>query len=323
MHAHVKTAYFQFMEIVVIDGGTLNPGDLSWDSLKKLGKLTIYNDTPKNLVIERCQNADAIITNKVVFDKATINQLPRLRYIGVSATGINNIDLAYAKTKNIRVENVAAYSTASVAQHVFALLLNITNQVAYYNGVSKSGFWSHSGSWAYWEDAPIELAGKTMGIIGFGNIGQKVAQIALALDMKVIVSNRSPIQGQANIQQLRLNELIPQADVISLHCALGDNNFKMVNADFLNQMKKEAILINTARGGLINEFDLASALKNETIKAAALDVLQQEPPHHNHPLLQVHNCYISPHLAWASKAARQRLLNGVCEKLKKFKKSLP
>jgi len=311
------------MEIVVIDGGTLNPGDLSWEALEKLGKLTVYNDCPENLVIERCQNADAVITNKVVFDAATINQLPKLKYIGVSATGINNIDLAHAKSQNITVENVAAYSTASVAQHVFALLFNITNQVAYYNGISKSGFWSHSGSWAYWEDAPIELAGKTMGIIGYGNIGQKVAQIALALDTKVVVYNRNSIKSHPNIEQVALEELTQQSDIISLHCALDNDNFEVVDTQFLSQMKKEAILINTARGGLINESDLAQALKNETIKAAALDVLQQEPPPHNHPLLQIHNCYITPHLAWASKASRQRLLDGVAEKLKKFQKSLP
>jgi glycerate dehydrogenase len=296
------------MKIVVVDGYTLNPGDLSWNMLSALGELMVYDRTPIELIVERCKEATIVLTNKVPFSKETLAALPNLKYISVLATGYNIIDTAAAKEQGVFVSNVPGYGTASVAQHVFSLLLEITNHTG------KNARWSAEGNWQDCADfcytvAPItELQGKTMGIVGFGNIGQNVASIAIAFGMQVIYFNPS-IKSTGIGTQVTLDEVFEQADFISLSCPLTATNQAFVNEALINKMKPSSYLINTARGQLINESDLATALNQNTIAGAALDVLSKEPPPANNPLLTAKNCIITPHVAWISTEARKRILS--------------
>jgi len=296
------------MKIVIVDGYTLNPGDLSWNMLSALGELMVYDRTPIELIVERCIEATIVLTNKVPFSKETLAALPNLKYISVLATGYNIIDTAAAKEQGVLVSNVPGYGTASVAQHVFSLLLEITNHTG------KNARWSAEGNWQDCADfcytvAPItELQGKTMGIVGFGNIGQNVASIAIAFGMQVIYFNPS-IKSTGIGTQVALDEVFEQADFISLSCPLTATNQAFVNEALINKMKPSSYLINTARGQLINESDLATALNQNTIAGAALDVLSKEPPPANNPLLTAKNCIITPHVAWISTEARKRILS--------------
>lgn len=296
------------MKIVVVDGYTLNPGDLSWNMLSALGELMVYDRTPIALIVERCKEATIVLTNKVPFSKETLAALPNLKYISVLATGYNIIDTAAAKEQGVLVSNVPGYGTASVAQHVFSLLLEITNHTG------KNARWTAEANWQDCADfcytvAPItELQGKTMGIVGFGNIGQNVASIAIAFGMQVIYFNPS-IKSTGIGTQVTLDEVFEQADFISLSCPLTATNQAFVNEALINKMKPSSYLINTARGQLINESDLATALNQNTIAGAALDVLSKEPPPANNPLLTAKNCIITPHVAWISTEARKRILS--------------
>lgn len=307
------------MKIVVVDGFALNPGDLSWDRLKQLGDCTVYDRTKPQDVFNRIENANVVITNKVVLDEQMLDRLPNLRYIGVTATGYNVVDVPAASRKGIVVTNIPAYSTDSVAQLVFSHILNLANRVEMHADSVKSGEWSLSPDFAYWKSPQMELAGKTLGIVGFGRIGRKVAQIGVALGMKVIFNNRSQIKDAPDgVQQLTMEEIFSQSDVVSINCPLTDENKEFVNKQLLQSMKQSTILINTGRGALINESDLANALNSGIIAAAGLDVLSTEPPQPDNPLLSAKNCFVTPHIAWATLEARQRLMNITVENLSCF-----
>lgn len=309
------------MKIVVLDGFTLNPqGDLSWDALKSLGDVTIYERTAPSDVIARSEGAQVLLTNKTVLGKAEIEQLSQLKYIGVLATGFNVVDIAMARSRGIVVTNIPAYSTASVAQMVFAHLLNITHRVDHYACDVRKGSWDHCADFAYFDTPLIELPGKTMGIVGFGNIGQAVARIAVALGMDVLLlTSKSQSALPVGMRKAEsLDQLLAQSDVLSLHCPLTAENREMINASTLAKMKDGAILINTGRGQLLNEADVAAALRSGRLSAAGLDVLSTEPPKADNPLLQLENCYITPHIAWASFEARTRLMNQAVLNLKSW-----
>lgn len=312
------------MEIVVLDGYALNPGDLSWDGLEKLGNCRLYERTKPSDIFERVKNAQVVITNKAVMDATLIDRLHELRYIGVTATGYNVVDVQAATAKGVTVTNIPAYSTDSVAQLVFAHLLNIVNRVELHAASVRAGDWANNADFAYWKTPQVELAGKTLGIIGFGRIGRKVALIGQALGMKVIFNNRSQVaDAPSGMRQVSPEEAFTQSDVVSINCPLTPQNSEFVNQDLLKMMKPSAILINTGRGGLINEQDLAMALNNGIIAAAGLDVLSTEPPAHDNPLLTAKNCFISPHMAWATKEARQRLMDITVENLRSFLAGAP
>jgi glycerate dehydrogenase len=304
------------MKIVVLDGYTLNPNDLSWSNLAQLGDLTVYDRTPTHKIIERAGEADILIVNKVVISAQDIQTLPHLRYIGVLATGYNNIDVVAAKKRGIAVCNVRNYGTATVAQHVFSLLLTLTNHAESYAADTRQN-WSNAPDWTYWQSPLMELSGKTMGIIGFGNIGSHVAKIAQAFGMKTI-STTDKATPQYLDKKVGLGTLLLESDVISLHCPLSEETKELMNIRTLSLMKPTAFLINTARGGLIHEQDLADALDKNVIAGAGLDVLTQEPPLATNPLLSAKNCYITPHQAWASFEARQRLMDLTVENVKAF-----
>jgi glycerate dehydrogenase len=307
------------MKIVVLDGYTLNPGDLSWDALKAIGSCDIYDNTPEDLRIERIGNAEIVFSNKVVLNAEIFKACPSIKYIGVLATGYNVIDLEAAAKAGIVVTNIPAYSTDSVAQMVFAHLLHIVNQVHLHAEAVSQSDWVKSKNFSFSISPQIELSGKTLGIIGFGQIGRKVAEIGQALGMKILFQNRSVKSDvPAEFVQCELNELLQQSDVVSLNCPLTDSNAGFVNKSKLELMKPTAILINTGRGPLINEQDLADALNNGRIAAAGLDVLSTEPPAADNPLLKARNCHITPHIAWATKEARQRLMDIAIENLKAF-----
>ncbi len=309
------------MQIVVLDGYTLNSGDLSWNPVTDLGDCTIYDRTKPEETISRIGTAEAVFTNKVVIDKQVIENCPNLKYIGVLATGYNVIDLEAAKEAGIIVTNIPAYSTDSVAQMVFALILNITNQVSLHAQKVSEGDWAKSIDFSFCLSPQVELAGKTMGIIGFGKIGRRVAELAHAFGMKVIFQNRSIKEDvPAHYKQCKLEDLLTKSDIISVNCPLTDENKGFINKNTLSMMKPSAILINTGRGPLINELDLADALNLGTIAAAGLDVLAQEPPQENNPLFKARNCYITPHIAWATKEARARLMQIAASNLEAFVK---
>ena len=295
------------MKMVVTDGYTLNPGDLSWDVIKALGELTVYDRTPVELIVERCRDAAVVLTNKVPFTKETLAALPQLKFIGVLATGYNVIDTKAARTQGITVSNVPGYGTASVAQHMFALLLELTNHVGRNARTTAEGKWQRSADWCYTEAPVTELEGKTFGIVGFGNIGQRAGSIARTFGMQVAYYNPRSKTWPGG-RQVELDVLFATSDVVSLHCPLTDSNQAFVNAALLQTMKPTAVLINTARGQLINEQDLADALNRNVIAGAALDVLSKEPPLKGNPLLQAKNCIVTPHNAWISKEARQRIM---------------
>ncbi len=307
------------MKIVVLDGYTLNPGDLSWNGLKKLGEVTIYDRTKPADVITRIGDATIIFTNKVVIDRNIMSACPTLKYIGVLATGYNVVDIEAAHDLGITVTNIPAYSTASVAQMVFAHILNITNSVAQYAHEAKNGKWSDCPDFCYWNTPIVELQNKTIGIIGLGNIGMSVAKIALSFGMKVLaVTSKAQKTLPDGITSAPLNQVLSDADVISLHCPLTDSTKEIINGNTLNQMKHTAILINTGRGPLVNEQDLAKALNYGKIAAFGTDVLTVEPAKADSPLLQAKNCYITPHIAWATTEARTRLMDIAVENVRQF-----
>ena len=307
------------MRIVVLDGYGLNPGDLSWKKMEELGDLIIYDRTLPEELLSRATCAEALITNKTIISAEAMDLLPNLKYIGVLATGYNVVDIEAAKRKGIIVTNIPAYSTRSVAQMVFAHLLNITQRVGYYACENQEGRWTNNLDFCYWDTPLMELDGKKMGIVGYGNIGQAVAAVAISLGMDVYVYSSKPqFMLPQGIQRMDIDELFATCDVVSLHCPLTDTTKEMVNAKRLSTMKPTSILINTGRGSLVNEQDLADALNNHVIAAAGLDVLSCEPPKADNPLLSARNCFITPHIAWATQEARSRLMNVAVENLKGF-----
>ena len=307
------------MKIVVLDGYGLNPGDLSWESMQTLGELEVFDRTSPAELHQRASDAEALITNKTIISAEDMKALPQLKYIGVLATGYNVVDVEAAKAYGIVVTNIPAYSTRSVAQMVFAHLLNITQRVGHYAEENNKGRWTNNADFCYWDTPLVELDGKKIGIIGYGNIGQAVAAIATALGMKVYVYSSKPqFLLPQGVQRMSIDEIFQECDVVSLHCPLTDDTNGMVNSTRLNSMKSSAILINTGRGPLVNEQDLADALNNGVIAAAGLDVLSTEPPRKDNPLLTAKNCFITPHIAWATKEARIRLMNIAVNNLKSY-----
>jgi glycerate dehydrogenase len=291
--------------IVILDGYTLNPGDLSWAPLEDLGAVDRYDHTSPELTLQRAQGAPIVLTNKTVLSGDTLRALPGLRYVGVLATGYNVVDIAVAAELGIAVTNVPGYAAASVSQAVFALLLELANRVGDHARAVSAGRWATSRDFCFWDAPLVELSGLTLGIVGFGAIGRDVSNIARAFGMRVIVHSRRPVEGEENVS---LDELFSQADAISLHCPLTPETKGLVNAERLSRMKPSAFLINTGRGPLIDETALADALNRGQIAGAGLDVLSQEPPSPGNPLFTAKNCFITPHIAWATKAARERLL---------------
>lgn len=295
------------MNIVITDGYTLNPGDLSWDKIRQFGEVTIYDRSPADVIEERCLHADIVLTNKTPFSKSTLEKLAQLKMIAVTATGYNIIDTATATGKGIVVCNAPAYGTASVAQHAFALILELANQVGLHAQSVAAGKWQQSADWCYSLTPITELSGKTLGIVGFGHIGQQTARIGAAFGMKVIY--HTPRKKETALAEYAdMETLFASSDIISLHCPLQPDNREFVNARLLKQMKPGAWLINTARGQLIHEQDLADALNNHIIAGAALDVLSAEPPAAGNPLLSAKHCLITPHNAWISREARMRIM---------------
>jgi glycerate dehydrogenase len=310
------------IKIVVTDGYTLNPGDLSWEQIKQFGELAIYDRTQPHEIVDRCRDANIILTNKVPVTEASMAEMPRLKMIAVTATGYNIVDVQAAAKRKIVVCNVPAYGTASVAQHTFALLLELSNQVGKHAASVAAGDWVNAPDFSY-QKAPItELAGKTLGIVGWGNIGQQTARIAQAFDMQVLYYNPSKKEN-AFAEQVPLTELFTKSDFISLHCPLKPDNMGFVNNELLQVMKPSAYIINTSRGPLINEQHLADALNTNRIAGAALDVLSTEPPSPQNPLLTAKNCIITPHNAWISKEARQRVMDTSAANIQAFLQQKP
>ncbi|MDB4925901.1 D-2-hydroxyacid dehydrogenase [Mucilaginibacter sp.] len=308
------------MKIVVLDGYTLNPGDLSWDALNKLGDITIYDRTPYAEITKRCAGATVVLTNKTPLDEATLNQLPDLKYIGVLATGYNIINTEVCKKNGVIVSNVPGYSTPAVAQLVFAFLLELCLHVQKHSDAVMDGRWARSADFCFWDYPLIELAGKTLGIIGFGTIGKKVADIATAFDMNIIATGRTHTDQshRENFKWVTLDELLQRSDMISIHCPLTPETQGLINAENLRKMKPSAFLINTSRGPIVVDADLADALNNGVIAGAGIDVLSVEPPSAGNPLFKAKNCIITPHIAWAAKEARTRLMNTVVSNLQAF-----
>ena len=307
------------MKIVILDGYSANPGDMSWEELEDLGEVTVYDRTRPEETVARAAEATIVLTNKVVIGRQEIMQLPHLKYIGVLATGYNVVDIKAAHERGITVTNVPAYSTESVAQMVFAHLLTVTNRTEHYAIANREGRWSNNKDFCYWDFPLTELSGKTFGIVGLGHIGQRVAQIAIAFDMKVkALTSKTANQLPKGIQKASLQELLSTSDIISLHCPLTDSTRHIINAQTIGLMKPTAILINTGRGPLIDEEALASALKEGQIAAFCADVLSIEPPKGDNPLLEQANAFITPHIAWASTEARQRLLKVAIGNVRSF-----
>jgi len=305
--------------IVVLDGHTLNPGDLSWTPLQALGDCIVHERTPPDQIVARAFQAELIITNKVVLGREHVQQLPKLKYIGVTATGYNIIDVGAAKERGVTVTNVPTYGTRSVAQHTFALLLELTQHVGAHAQSARDGRWARSLDWCYWDHPLIELDGLTIGIIGFGRIGRAVGELAAAFGMKVVTAKSSSGQSRpAGPQEMGLDDLFRSSDVVSLHCPLTPETKHLVNAQRLALMKPSAFLLNTSRGPLIDEAALADALNQGRIAGAGLDVLAVEPPRADNPLLAAKNCLITPHQAWATRAARARLMETAVANVKSF-----
>lgn len=306
------------IRIVVLDGHTLNPGDLSWEGLRSLGKCQIYDRTRPEQVMERATDAEVVLTNKTALSRQAIASLPDLRYIGVLATGFNVVDLAAASERGIPVTNVPGYSTPSVVQMTFALILELTHRVGDHAEGVRQGRWCQSPDFAYWEHPLVELQGLKLGIVGYGSIGRAVATVGRAFGMEIWVAPGPRRPGCGDAKMVDLDALFRDADVVSLHCPLTSETEGLVNARRLNLMKPTAFLINTGRGPLLVEKDLADALNAGRIAGAGLDVLTKEPPPCDHPLLQARNCFITPHQAWATRAARARLLERVVDNLHCF-----
>lgn len=312
------------MKIVVLDGYSANPGDLSWERLEALGELTVYPRTSTTKVVECAKDADIILSNKVKITAEVIDKLPKLKYIGVLATGYNIIDVDYARQKGIVVSNIPAYSTASVVQMTFAHILNITNQVGHYADQVRSGRWSKNADFCYWDTPLTELSGKIIGIVGLGNIGMRVATIARQFGMDVFaVTSKESALLPSGIQKTTLNGLLSIADVLSLHCPLTKDTDKLINAERLELMKPGSILINTGRGQLVDEKAVAKALDSGHLKGYGADVMSLEPPSKDNPLLKQPHAYFTPHIAWASKEARTRLINIAADNVKAFLEGSP
>ena len=308
------------MKIVVLDGLALNPGDLSWEALEKLGELSVYDRTPPDRVVERIGDADAVFTNKTLVAREHLASCPSVRFVGVLATGYNIVDVAAASEHGIPVCNVPGYGTMAVAQFTTALLLELCHQVGKHSDDARSGNWAKYPDFCYWLNPLVELDGKTLGIVGFGRIGQAFARIAQAFGMAVLACTKHPDQRleSATLRYATLDEIYAQADVISLHCPLQESNRGMINAAAIARMKPGVLLINTARGQLVVEQDLADALNSGRVAGAALDVLSAEPPAADNPLLTARNCLVTPHIAWATKEARARIMATAAENLEKF-----
>ena len=307
------------MKIVILDAFTANPGDMSWKGLEELGELMVYDRTKAEETVARAADADIVLTNKVIINKEVIAQLPQLKYIGVLATGYNVVDIKAAHERGIIVTNVPAYSTESVAQMVFAHLLTVTNRTEHYAILNRQGRWSTNPDFSYWDTELTELAGKTFGIVGLGNIGSRVAQIALAFGMKVkALTSKTADALPIGIEKASLEELLATSDVLSLHCPLTDNARQMINSETLRQMKPTAILINTGRGPLVDDQAIAEALEEGKLAAFCADVLTEEPPKADNPLLKQPNAFITPHIAWATKEARIRLIQVATDNVSSF-----
>lgn len=313
------------MKIVVLDGYTLNPGDISWKGLEQLGETIIYDRTPEDKVVERAQDADVLLTNKTVIAGGALSQLNSLKFISVLATGHNIVDTVTAKEMNIAVANVPGYGVDSVAQLTFALLLELCHHVQQHSDLVKGGKWSRTPDFSFWDYPLMELSGKTIGIIGFGNTGKKVADIATAFGMQILAASRTQTDqpGRSNFHWAELNELLERADVVTIHCPLVPETKGMVNKMNLNKMKPSAFILNTARGPIIVDEDLADALNNGIIAGAGIDVLAEEPPPLNNPLFKAKNCIITPHIAWATKEARQRLMDMTVKNVQAFLEGNP
>lgn len=307
------------MKIVILDGYAANPGDLRWDELQAMGDCVIYERTAPSEVLERAADAEILLTNKTAITAEHFAALPQLKYIGVLATGYNIVDVDAAKAHKVIVTNIPAYSTDSVAQMVFAHILNIAQRVQYYSDEVHKGRWTANKDFCFWDTPLIELRGKKLGIVGLGHTGYTTARIAIGFGMQTCAyTSKTNFQLPPEIRKMELDELFRECDIISLNCPLTDSTREMVNAERLKTMKPSAILINTGRGGLINEQDLADALNNGIIYAAGLDVLSQEPPRAENPLLTAKNCFITPHIAWASTAARERLMQIMLDNIKAY-----
>lgn len=306
------------MKIVILDGNTVSQGDLSWSMLDELAEVEVYDRTSAEDVVKRCKDAEMVLTNKVVLDSFTLNQLPRLMYIGVLATGYNVVDLEAAEKQNIVVTNIPAYSTKSVAQMVFSHLLNIVSMVGKYAERNREGEWTRSEDFCYLRHNLFELSRKRFGIVGLGNIGMEVAKIANAFDMEVFAYTSKTGELPYGIRRVSIDELFTSSDVISLHCPLNEETHHMVDAKRLKSMKPSAILINTGRGPLVKDDELAEALNANVIAAYGADVMTVEPPEANNQLLKAKNCYLTPHIAWATREARQRLMHICRDNIKAF-----
>lgn len=312
------------MKIVILDGFTANPGDLSWKGLEELGMLTVYDRTRPEETVARAAEADIVLTNKVIINREMMAQLPQLKYIGVLATGYNVVDIEAAHERGIIVTNVPAYSTESVAQMVFAHLLTVTNRTEHYAIQNRQGRWSKNPDFCYWDFPHLELAGKTFGIVGLGNIGRRVAEIALAFGMQVkALTSKSADTLPAGIEKADQEVLLATSDVISLHCPLTDTTRHLINRDTLSKMRPSAILINTGRGPLVDDQAVASALAKGQLAAFCADVLTEEPPKANNPLLSQPNAFITPHIAWATEEARSRLLQVAISNVQAFLNAKP
>jgi glycerate dehydrogenase len=307
------------MRLTILDAFTANPGDLSWAGLESLASCTVHDRTPASQVLDRSKDCEIILTNKTVLGGDTIRALPNLRYVGVLATGFNVVDIHAARERGITVTNVPGYSTPSVAQSVFALLLELTQRVGHHARTVREGRWSRCEDFCYWDGSLVELSGLTLGIFGYGAIGEAVARIGLAMGMNVVAYRRNwntePLPG---IRKVHRDEIFQRSDVLTLHCPLTEDTRDLIDATSIEEMKRGAFLINTARGPLVNEGDLAAALNSGRIAGAALDVLSSEPPNPDNPLLSTKNCIITPHIAWATRASRGRLIDVATGNVKAF-----
>lgn len=307
------------MKIVVLDAYCVNPGDISWGPVEALGELVLYDRTNPEDVLSRAADAEAILTNKVILDDAKMEALPRLEYIGILATGTNVVDLQAARERGITVTNIPAYSTDSVAQMVFAHILALTNRVEHYSERCHAGAWAESRDFCFWDSPLMELSGKRMGIVGMGNIGRKVAQIARSFGMDVAaVSSKTQEELPEGVTKMPLEEMLGTSDVVSLHCPLTPSTRHLIDADSISKMKPGAILVNTGRGPLVDEAALADALNSGRLAGAAIDVMEQEPPHKDNPLFSAANCLITPHIAWATREARLRLMDIAASNLEAY-----